>query len=55
VTTLSAGVLEAVDKGRRHVVRVRFTDLLREAAEQAHVPLDEAGTSPNRPAVRAAG
>jgi predicted lipid-binding transport protein (Tim44 family) len=34
-------VLEAVDEGNRHIVSVRFTGLVREAAELDPVPLDE--------------
>ena len=41
VMTLNAEVLEAVDEGNRHIVSVRFTGLVREAADQAAVPLDE--------------
>ncbi|MHB1403666.1 MAG: Tim44 domain-containing protein [Thiobacillus sp.] len=41
VMTLDAEVLEAVDEGNRHVVSVRFTGLVREAAGQDAVPLDE--------------
>lgn len=41
VMTLDAEVLEAVDHGDRHLVSVRFTGLMREAAEQAAVPLAE--------------
>ncbi len=41
VMTLDAEVLEAVDEGDRHVVSVRFTGLMREAADQAAMPLAE--------------
>jgi len=41
VMTLDADVLEAVEEGNRHVVSVRFTGLVREAADQDAVPLDE--------------
>jgi len=41
VTTLNAEVLEAVDEGNRHLVSVRFTGLVREAADQDALPLDE--------------
>jgi predicted lipid-binding transport protein (Tim44 family) len=41
VTTLNAEVLEAVDEGNRHLVSVRFTGLVREAADQDAMPLDE--------------
>jgi len=41
VTMLDAEVLEAVDEGGRHVVSVRFTGQVREAAGQDAVPLDE--------------
>jgi predicted lipid-binding transport protein (Tim44 family) len=41
VMTLDAEVLEAVDEGNRHIVSVRFTGLVREAAEQDAAPLDE--------------
>lgn len=41
VMTLDAEVQEAVDEGNRHVVSVRFTGLVREAAGQDAVPLDE--------------
>ena len=41
VMTIDAEVLEAVDEGKRHVVSVRFTGLVREAAGQDAVPLDE--------------
>jgi len=39
--TIDAEVLEAVDENNRHVVSVRFTGLVREAANQEPVPLDE--------------
>jgi len=41
VMTLDADVLEAVEEGNRHVVSVRFTGLVREAADQDAVALDE--------------
>src|SRR5512139_3956170 len=41
VVSINAEVLEAVDEGNQHVVSVRFTGLVREAADQAAVPLDE--------------
>lgn len=41
VMTINAEVLEAVDEDNRHVVSVRFTGLVREAANQEPVPLDE--------------
>jgi predicted lipid-binding transport protein (Tim44 family) len=41
VMTLDAEVLEAVDEGSRHVVSVRFTGRVREAADQDAQPLDE--------------
>ncbi len=41
VMTLDAEVLEATDEGNRHVVSVRFTGQVREAAGQDAVPLDE--------------
>ena len=41
VMTIDAEVLEAVDEDNRHVVSVRFTGLVREAADQDAVPLDE--------------
>ena len=41
VTMLDAEVLEAVDEGGRHVVSVRFTGQVREAAGQDAMPLDE--------------
>lgn len=41
VMTLDADVLEAVDEGNHHIVSVRFTGLVREAADQAAEPLDE--------------
>ncbi len=41
VMTLDADVLEAVDEDNRHVVSVRFTGLVREAADQDAIPLDE--------------
>ena len=37
----TADVLEAVDEGNRHVVSVRFTGMVREAADQNAQPLDE--------------
>ncbi|MBI3431724.1 MAG: Tim44 domain-containing protein [Hydrogenophilales bacterium] len=41
VMTLDAEVLEAIDEGNRHIVSVRFTGLVREAADQGAIPLDE--------------
>ena len=41
VTALHAEVLEAVDENSRHVVSVRFTGQVREAADQDAVTLDE--------------
>lgn len=41
VMTLDAEVQEAVEEGNRHVVSVRFTGLVREAAGQDAEPLDE--------------
>ena len=41
VMMLDAEVLEAVDEGNRHVVSVRFTGQVREAADQDVLPLDE--------------
>lgn len=41
VMTLDAEVLEAVDEGSQHIVSVRFTGLVREAADQGAMPLDE--------------
>ena len=41
VMTLNAEVLDAVDEGTRHIVSVRFTGLVREAADQGAIPLDE--------------
>lgn len=41
VMTLNAEVLDAVDEGGRHIVSVRFTGLVREAADQGALPLDE--------------
>lgn len=41
VMTLDAEVLDAVDADNRHVVSVRFTGLVREAADQGATPLDE--------------
>jgi predicted lipid-binding transport protein (Tim44 family) len=41
VMSLDAEVLEAVDEGSQHVVSVRFTGLIREAADQGAMPLDE--------------
>ncbi len=41
VMSLDAEVLEAVDEDHRHIVSVRFTGLVREAADQAPTPLDE--------------
>lgn len=41
VTTLHADVLEAVEENNQHVVSVRFTGWVREAADQDAVVLDE--------------
>jgi predicted lipid-binding transport protein (Tim44 family) len=41
VVSINAEVLEAVDEGNQHVVSVRFTGLVREAADQAAMPVDE--------------
>lgn len=41
VTALDAEVLEAADDNDRHVVSVRFTGLVREAADQGVEPFDE--------------
>ncbi len=41
VVSINADVLEATDEGNQHVVSVRFTGLIREAADQAAMPLDE--------------
>ncbi|MBT9590914.1 MAG: Tim44 domain-containing protein [Thiobacillus sp.] len=41
VMSLNAEVLEAVDEDSRHIVSVRFTGLVREAADQSPVSLDE--------------
>lgn len=41
VMTLDAEVLEAVDEDNQHIVSVRFTGLVREAADQDATPLDE--------------
>ncbi len=41
VVTLDAEVLEAVEEGSRYVASVRFTGLVREAANQGAAPLDE--------------
>ena len=41
VMTLNAEVLDAIDEGTRHIVSVRFTGLVREAADQDAIPLDE--------------
>ncbi|MHB0972817.1 MAG: Tim44 domain-containing protein [Thiobacillus sp.] len=41
VMTLDAEVLDAADEGGRHIVSVRFTGLVREAADQGAMPLDE--------------
>ena len=41
VMMLNAEVLDAVDEGNRHIVSVRFTGLVREAADQGAIPLDE--------------
>lgn len=41
VMSIHAEVLEAVDEGNRHIVSVRFTGLVREAADQSPVQIDE--------------
>ncbi|MBT9567528.1 MAG: Tim44 domain-containing protein [Thiobacillus sp.] len=41
VMTLNADVIEAAEEGDRHIVSVRFTGLVREAAEQSPTSLDE--------------
>ncbi len=41
VTTLHADVLEAVEENNQHIVSVRFTGWVREAADQDAVVLDE--------------
>ena len=41
VVSINAEVLEAVDEGNQHVVSVRFSGLIREAADQGAIPLDE--------------
>lgn len=41
VMSLNAEVLEAIDEDNRHIVSVRFTGLVREAAEQSPTSLDE--------------
>ena len=41
VMSLDAIVIEAVDEDNRHVVSVRFTGLIREAADTSPIPLDE--------------
>ncbi|OZA25429.1 MAG: transporter [Hydrogenophilales bacterium 17-61-9] len=41
VMNLDAEVLEAIDEDSRHIVSVRFTGLVREAADQSPVSLDE--------------
>lgn len=41
VMTLNAEVLEALDEDNRHIASVRFTGLVREAANEAAIPLDE--------------
>jgi len=41
VMTLNAEVLEAIEEDSRPIVSVRFTGLVREAADQSPVPLDE--------------
>lgn len=41
VMSLNAEVLEAADEDSRHIVSVRFTGLVREAADQSPVSLDE--------------
>ncbi len=41
VVSINAEVLNAADEGNQHVVSVRFTGLIREAADQGAMPLDE--------------
>lgn len=41
VMSLNAEVLEAIDEDNRHIVSVRFTGLVREAADQSPISLDE--------------
>ena len=41
VMNLNAEVLEAIDEDNRHIVSVRFTGLVREAADQSPISLDE--------------
>ena len=41
VMSIDAEVLEAVDEGNDHIVSVRFTGLVREAADQDPTPLNE--------------
>lgn len=41
VLTLDAEVLDAIDEGNRHLVSVRFSGQVREAADQGALPLDE--------------
>lgn len=41
VVSIDAEVLEAVDEGDQHVVSVRFSGLIREAADPAAAPFDE--------------
>jgi predicted lipid-binding transport protein (Tim44 family) len=41
VVNINAEILEAADEGNHHVVSVRFTGLVREAADQGTTPLDE--------------
>ncbi len=41
VMSLNAEVLEAIDEDNRHIVSIRFTGLVREAADQSPTPLDE--------------
>src|SRR5574340_533412 len=41
VVSINAEVLEAVDEDNHHIVSVRFTGLVREAADQDATPLDE--------------
>ena len=41
VVSINAAVLEAVDEGNQHVVSVRFTGLVREAADAGATPFDE--------------
>ncbi len=41
VMSLDAEVIEAIDEGNHHIASVRFTGLVREAADQDPTPLDE--------------